>query len=212
MTMNARPTCFKANGPVLPAMMILGVALAGCGAPPADPASPGASRASVAANADEATPAAQPGELLTGTWSYVPSVSCGANPIGTVNGNDLSFPSGAYCTTGNGIPFDGFTFEQPVDVEAGGTYDLTLTLSNFNGWLGFIPTQLTASIAGVSRSAQATSASVIDLTFPIDTLPPGPTTVRFTVRPPAAGVGPVNGGIFLTEEGCNVHLSLQRTN
>jgi hypothetical protein len=208
--MSACVTC----SPSLVATMILAFGLVGCGAPPDESSARDPARASVAANASDPTAAVQSGELLTGSWTYVPSASCGASQFGTSNGNDLSFAAGGYCSGGNGVPFQGFTFEQPVAVAAGGIYDLTLTLSSFNGWLGFIPTRLTASIAGVTQSAQATtsSAPVIHLTFPIDALPPGTPTITFNIRPPAAGVGPVNGGIFLTEEGCDVHLSLVRTN
>jgi len=237
MTMNAKRSVWTV-------MMMLAFGVAGCGAAPGDSSAQlgshtsgdanaangaGAANGSNAAGAasgsndstatngstgDQTTTAAQAGELLTGTWSYVAAASCGATPFGKVDGNNLTISSGGYCSGGNGLPFHGFTYEQPVVVEAGGTYDLKLTLSNFNGWLGFIATQFTATIAGVTRTAQATASgpSVIDLSFPIDTLPPGPTTVQFNVRPPAAGVGPVNGGIYLTEEGCTVNLSLVRTN
>jgi hypothetical protein len=108
------------------------------------------------------------------------------------------------------VPYAGFTYEQPVTIEAGATYDLKLTLSAFNGWLSFIPTQFTATIGGVTKTASATSASVIDLTFA--GVPAGATTVRINIRPPAGGVGPVGGGIYLTEEGCTTNLSLTRTN
>jgi hypothetical protein len=153
-----------------------------------------------------------PKELLTGTWTYVPDASCGTTPFGTVTGNELAFSAGGYCSGGNGVPFAGFTYEQPVDVKAGRTYDLTLTLSDFNGWLDFIPTSFTVTIAGVTQTVSATSAESVELTFAIDTVPPGPTTITFNVHPPAGGVGPVNGGIYLTEEGVTADLSLVRTN
>jgi hypothetical protein len=197
MTMNA---CFKSSCSSVAATVILALGLAGCGAPEGSTAG-GVARSSISSD-----------ELLTGAWSYVPSASCGSSQSGTVTGNDMSFRAGGYCSSGNGVPFRGFTFEQPVAVEAGGTYELTLTLSNFNGWLGFIPTQFTATIAGVTQTARATSASAVTLSFAIDSVPPGPSTITFNVRPPAAGVGPVNGGIYLTEEGCDVQLSLVRTN
>lgn len=151
-----------------------------------------------------------PKELLASAWTYVPEASCGTAQFGTVNGNELSFAAGGYCSGGNGVPFAGFTYEQPVDVEAGRTYDLTLTLSNFNGWLDFIPTTFTITIAGVTQTVSATSAESVDLTFAIGALPPGPTTITINVRPPAGGVGPVNGGIYLTEEGVTAELSLVR--
>jgi hypothetical protein len=211
MTMNGEVTCFQHRG--LLAATILSFGLIGCSAAPEGAKTEDKARVSAAATAsDDAAPSAPAGELLTGTWTYVPEASCGSTQFGTVNGNELSFSAGGYCSGGNGVPFAGFTYAQPVDVEAGGTYDLTLTLSDFNGWLGFIPTSFTATIAGVTQKVSATSASVIDLTFAIDTLPPGPTTITFNVRPPAGGVGPVNGGIYLTEEGCDVNLSLVRTN
>ena len=162
------------------------------------------------AGAETADCTQAPKELLSGAWTYVPAASCGATPFGTVTGNELAFSAGGYCSGGNGVPFAGFTYEQPVDVEAGHTYDLTLTLSDFNGWLGFIPTTFTVTIAGVTQTVSATSAESVDLTFVIDTLPPGPTTITFNVHPPAGGVGPVNGGIYLTEEGVTADLSLVR--
>ncbi len=185
----------------------LAFALVGCSATPE-----GAKSETTSAQTASDDPAPSATELLTGTWTYVPDASCGAAPFGTVSGNELSFSAGGYCSGGNGVPFAGFTYQQPVAVEAGGTYDLTLTLSDFNGWLGFIPTSFTATIAGVTQKVSASSASVIELTFAIDTLPPGPTTITFNVHPPAGGVGPVNGGIYLTEEGVDVGLSLTRTN
>jgi hypothetical protein len=205
MKMNANRSSFQRGCSL--AATILAFGLAGCGATPG-----GDQRETASAQtaSDDAAPSA--GELLTGTWTYVPAASCGAAQFGAVNGNELSFSAGGYCSGGNGVPFAGFTYQQPVDVEAGGTYDLTLTLSNFNGWLGFIPTSYTATIAGVTHEVSATSASVIDLTFAIDTLPPGPTTIAFNVHPPAGGIGPVNGGIYLTEEGSTIDLSLTRTN
>jgi hypothetical protein len=181
--------------------------LAGCNAAPDDSSGRGSSALSVTSNA-----ASQPGELLTGSWEYVPSASCGSVEYGTINGNNMSFGSGGSCSEGDGQPFNGFTFEQPVDVVVGGTYDLTLAISNFNGWLDFISTQFSASIAGVSQMAEATSDSLLHLTFTIGGLPTGTPAITFNFRPPAAGVGPVNGGIFLTEEGCDVVLSLVRTN
>jgi hypothetical protein len=194
---------FLPHGLSVGLVIISASCVSGCGASPESPAGQGASNLS-ASLADSA-------ELLSGTWQYVPSASCGSNPYGAVNGNAISFGSGYYCSEGNGQAFSGFTFEQPVNVVAGGTYELALDLSNFNGWLGFIPSQLSATIAGVKQTAQATSGtSVVKLTFVLGDLPPGPPTITFTFRPPAAGIGPVNGGIFLTEEGCDVALSLEQ--
>ena len=205
MKMNTKRSSFQRRCSLAATMLAFG--LVGCGATPGGAKSEATSAQTAG---DDAAPGAT--ELLTGTWTYVPDASCGASQFGTVNGNELSFSAGGYCSGGNGVPFAGFTYQQPVTVEAGGTYDLTLTLSNFNGWLGFIPTSYTATIAGVTHEVSATSASVIDLTFAIDTLPPGPTTITFNVHPPAGGVGPVNGGIYLTEEGSTIDLSLTQTN
>jgi hypothetical protein len=185
----------------LASSVLLAFAVGGCSGAPGDATARGASAVSV-----------QPGELLAQAWQYDPSASCGSSSLGAINGNDMSFSAGEYCSEGDGQAFRGFTYEQPVNVVTGGTYQLTLTLSNFNGWLGFIPTQFTASLAGVSQTAQATGDSTVTMTFTVGAASSGASTITFNARPPAGGVGPVNGGIFLTEEGCNVALSLVQTN
>lgn len=201
--MNPFVTCLP-RGISLAATILVTMGLAGCGAPAGD--------ATAQTGSELSAPATQPANLLAGTWQYVAPASCGSNPYGTVNGDEIAFGSGYYCSEGDGQPFLGFTFEQPVSVAAGSTYELTLDLSNFNGWLGFIPSQFTATIAGVSQTAQASSStSNVQMTFALGALPPGTPTITFNFRPPAAGIGPVNGGIFLTEEGCDVTLSLVQT-
>jgi hypothetical protein len=202
--MNPFRKCFP-GGISLANAILAAVGLTGCSAPVGD--------ATAQSGSELSAPATQPANLLAGPWQYVASASCGQNPFGTVNGDEIAFGSGYYCSEGDGQPFLGFTFEQPVAVVAGGTYELTLDLSNFNGWLGFIPSQFTATIAGVSQTAQATSStSLLQMTFALGALPPGTPTVTFNFRPPAGGIGPVNGGIFLTEEGCDVSVSLVQTN
>ena len=136
--------------------------------------------------------------LLAGPWAQVSSDLTPATSF-TVDGNSIDLNwSGYYRWSGTWASgFRGYTFEQPVSVVDGGSYRLTLTVSNLSNP---IPAVLWAQLSGAGAEqkqwTKANGTLTYDFTVSGD---PGATPVLDVTAHPALGhIGPVEGtGILI---------------
>jgi hypothetical protein len=181
---------------------VCAVALAGCGvAPEGDDVGSSAPALKIAAHCTQPN-------LLAGPWTLASSDLTPATSFSS-DGNSVNLTwSGYYRWSGTWASgFRGYTFEQPVNVVAGGRYRLTLTVSNLSNP---IPAVLYASLSGGGaeqlKSTQVNGALTYDFTVG----DPGATPVLDVTAHPALGhVGPIDGtGILI--QSYSVSASLTR--
>jgi hypothetical protein len=158
--------------------------------------------ACAAASAQAAPPADAPDchaeELLAGPWALASSDIQPSTSF-TIDGNAINLSwSGYYRWSGTWASgFAGYTFAQPVAIVEGGSYRLTLTVSNLSNP---IPAVLRASLSGAGAEQQQSTQvnGTLTFDFTVDSDPGAAPVLDVTAHPALGHIGPLDGiGILI---------------